>query len=45
VVFIAVCLAVNAVEVTVVSADATHRSSRWLFSLALMVALASEVMA
>lgn len=43
--FMTVCLAVNAVEVTVVSADATHRSSRWLFLLALMVALASEVMA
>jgi hypothetical protein len=40
----AACLASCAVEVSLVQNDAADKSSRWLFCLVLMLALASEVM-
>lgn len=42
--YLAWCLAANLVEVTAVRGDAGAKSSRWLFSLVLGLALASEVM-
>jgi hypothetical protein len=42
--YVATCLASCAIEVFIMHADAASKSSRWLFCLVLLLALASEVM-